>query len=262
MTIVDNDFPSQTDYRAILEQTLYGTVTNSYEATLESDNSYEEIKEVLSTERQAVRRTSRLEHRWEFAVEGTNSGVFTFHVEAHRSANSEGDNFVFAYSEDGVSYTDMVTVDTTGDVAKTFSLPTDLSGTLYVRVRDTNRSSGKTALDTVYVDDMFIRWESASAAVVGQTVGPANRALTLLPRGNGSADKMQSTDEAAAKPDDLNIVLEAADTTMYVSSSSSTDAAVQTEAQAAAVVADAAMENLEVGPLDEQLVDELAIALL
>jgi hypothetical protein len=35
-------------------------------------------------------------------------------------------------------------------------LPNDLTGVVYVRVTDTNRTRGKKSLDTVYVDQLYI----------------------------------------------------------------------------------------------------------
>ncbi|HEY5621455.1 MAG TPA: putative Ig domain-containing protein, partial [Pontiella sp.] len=82
-----------------------------------------------------------------------------FYVEAYHTANSEGDDFVFAYSTDNVNFTDMVTVTKTADddIAELYALPNTLSGTVYIRVTDTDSSQGNKGLDTVYVDAMYIR---------------------------------------------------------------------------------------------------------
>lgn len=82
-----------------------------------------------------------------------------FWLESHHTANSEGDDFVFAYSTNGTSYTDMVTVTKTADDDghQTYTMPASITGTVHVRVRDANRTKRRTVLDTVYVDDMFIR---------------------------------------------------------------------------------------------------------
>jgi hypothetical protein len=115
-----------------------GTVSGTYTATQASDNSYESITEI-------------------------ESGSVLFYVEAYHSANSEGDDFIFAYSTDNVNFTDMVTVTKTTDdnVAQSFVLPNTLSGTVYVRVTDTDSSQGNKALDTVYIDEMYIRSDGA-----------------------------------------------------------------------------------------------------
>lgn len=53
----------------------------------------------------------------------------------------------------------MVTVSKGSDdnANQTYALPAGTSGTVYVRVVDTNRTKNKTSLDTIYVDNMFIR---------------------------------------------------------------------------------------------------------
>ena len=144
------------DWRASAQTTTAGTVTGSYTATHASDNAYQAIQEVLSAGA-ASKRYSYLEHRWTFALTSGTSPVFW--LEAHHTANSEGDDFVFAYSTNGTSYTDMVTVTKTVDngTYQTFALPANVTGTVYVRVRDANRTRRLTVLDTVSVDDMFIR---------------------------------------------------------------------------------------------------------
>lgn len=47
----------------------------------------------------------------------------------------------------------------TGDdnTVQSAALPSSLSGTVYIRVQDTDRTKGRTSLDTIYVDQMFIR---------------------------------------------------------------------------------------------------------
>ena len=53
----------------------------------------------------------------------------------------------------------MVTVSKASDnnAYQTYTLPAGTSGTVYVRVVDTNRSKNKTSLDTIYIDHMFFR---------------------------------------------------------------------------------------------------------
>ena len=132
-----------------------GTVSGSYVNTQASDNDYEAITEVQSGGRPADRH-SLLEHKWTVDVLGGDSVIF--YVEAHKTANSEGDDFVFAYSTDNVNFTDMVTVTKTADdnATQSYSLPSSLSGTVYIRVMDTDRTQGQKVLDTVYIDEMYI----------------------------------------------------------------------------------------------------------
>ena len=133
-----------------------GTVSGSYVDTEVSDDGYESITERESGGKPS-NRYSFLEHKWAITVlPGTS---FSFHVEAHRTTSNDGDNFVFAWSSDDQTYTDMVTVTKTvdDDIAETFALPNGLSGTVYIRVSDTDRTRGNRALDTISIDHMFVR---------------------------------------------------------------------------------------------------------
>ena len=107
--------------------------------------------------------------------------LVTFYVEAYHTANSEGDDFVFAYSTNGTDYTEMgAVVDTVDDdTASWFALPSGLSGTVYVRVEDTDRTVGNNVADSLYVDEIIIVSEDS-------TVAP-NAANTPLPA-DGSVD--------------------------------------------------------------------------
>ena len=89
----------------------------------------------------------------------TGGGSVVVHVQAHRTGSADGDNFTFAYSTNNVAYVAMLTTTKTADNNETqsFTLPASLKGKVYVRVQDTNRSSGKNVLDTVFVDHLYIR---------------------------------------------------------------------------------------------------------
>ncbi|PXA05145.1 hypothetical protein DDZ13_04070 [Coraliomargarita sinensis] len=133
------------------------SVSGGITDTFTSDNIYESITET-EINGKPTDRYSYLEHKWEFDVAGGNS--VSFHVEAHHSANGEGDNFVFAYSttgENGV-YSDMLTVIKTSDdnTEQTFTLPVGTSGVVHVRVRDADQSAGNRTFDTLNIDQMYI----------------------------------------------------------------------------------------------------------
>ena len=133
-----------------------GTVSGSLSALLKDDNAYESIQEKLSNG-SAKKQYSYLIHTWTINVTGGSS--VAFHLQAHHSASPDGDHFTFAYSTNNVKFTSMLTVTQTQDDngVRTFALPSTLKGKVYVRVIDTNRTAGKTALDTLYVDRLFIR---------------------------------------------------------------------------------------------------------
>ena len=140
------------------ENHTYGAQTGTLQDTTAADGSYESIAERSSGGRRSD-RYSRLDHDWTFDVSG--GAQVTFFVKAYRSAPSDGDEFAFAYSTDGIGFTDVVTVTRTSDDGsyQSASLPSSLSGSVTIRVRDTDRTAGASSIDTIYVDHLFIRSE-------------------------------------------------------------------------------------------------------
>ena len=132
---------------------VLGTVSNNYIDTQSSDDNYESITEILSPGKSGK---SYLEHKWTVDVNG--GAAVTFYIEAYHSPNSEGDDFEFSYSTDDQAYTYMLTVVKTENNSgyQTFSLPNSLSGTVYIRVTDTDQTRGNTFIDTIYIDHMYI----------------------------------------------------------------------------------------------------------
>ncbi|MEW5937024.1 MAG: S8 family serine peptidase [Candidatus Thermoplasmatota archaeon] len=103
-----------------------------------------------------IHTPQRLEHKWTISVTGGDS--VTFNVEAYHTANADGDDFTFAYSTNNVTYTDMLTVTKTADdnTLQTYTLPSTLSGVVYIRVNDNDRTITTGTLDTIYIDRMYI----------------------------------------------------------------------------------------------------------
>ncbi len=55
----------------------------------------------------------------------------------------------------------MFTIDTIGDSGfKEYTFPPSTQGTIYIRVKDTNQLSGETSLDTLHIDQLYIRSET------------------------------------------------------------------------------------------------------
>jgi len=131
-------------------------IINDYTATRNSDNVYEGITEMESSGKPS-NRYSYLEHKWTINVIGGYES-YVLYLEACHTANSEGDDFIFAYSTDDTTYTDMVRVTKTTDsnTYQTFTLPDTLSGTVYIRVKDGDHTKGNRFLDTIYIDHMYI----------------------------------------------------------------------------------------------------------
>jgi len=149
--------PPAYDYATRDYATEIGSITSgSYEDTYSQNNVPEALTEAVKEAGKPSQRHDELSHIWAFNVTGGNSVVF--YVDAWRTASPDGDNFVFSYSTDGASYSDMLTVTKTvdDDAYQCFTLPRTVKGTVYVRVRDTDRSAGNRNLDTLYVDHMYV----------------------------------------------------------------------------------------------------------
>jgi PKD repeat protein len=136
---------------------VLGTYSGSLTDTYSSDNVYETVTEAASTNHPR-KVTSNAEHKWTFNVVGGGSN-YMFYVEAYRDDNAEGDDFTFAYSTDDATYTDMRTVASSTEQVYSYALPS-LSGTVYVRVVDTDRAWDNTSLESVYIDEMYFEYET------------------------------------------------------------------------------------------------------
>ncbi|MHC5100820.1 MAG: glycoside hydrolase family 3 N-terminal domain-containing protein [Planctomycetota bacterium] len=159
---------------------VFGTRIGTYNDTRTSDDTYEELTEIESGGNPNSRH-SYLEHKWTIGVAaGT---TVTFNVEAYHTSNSEGDDFIFAYSTDDISYTNMLTVTKTSDdnISQSYTLPPSLSGTVYIRVTDSDQSIANKVLDTLFIDEMYIDSGSSTVTVpdvVGMDQAAAQSAIT------------------------------------------------------------------------------------
>ncbi len=124
----------------------------------ESDDAYLILEEQEIKIGKPSRRHDELIHTWEFTVPGGYSDLL-FSVEAHHSENSDYEDFIFSFSEDGVEYGALLTVTKTEDdgQAQTAPLPAGLSGTVYIRLEDTGRSEGQRNKNVIYVDRLVLR---------------------------------------------------------------------------------------------------------
>jgi len=177
-TITVSEPPLYVDDAANADIDVQGSVDGSYTDAQSSNDGYEAITEVR--EGNPIKGYSSLEHKWTINVTG--GETVTFYVEAYQTASSDGDNFVFAYSTDDSTYTDMLTVSKTSDddTAQSYELPSSLSGTVYIRVVDTDSGRGNQDMDTLYIDHLYIRSASDS---------PITYTLTVNIVGSGSVAK-------------------------------------------------------------------------
>jgi len=146
------------DYVANSDINISGTVTGTYVDTQVADDVYQSVMETQSGGAPS-KRLSYCEKKWTIDV-GTGGSSLEFYVQGYKTdVAGEGDDFVFAYSTNDSDYYDMVTITNLvdNDTYLTYELPSSLTGTIYIRVMDTDRTPGYRQRDTVYVDHMFIR---------------------------------------------------------------------------------------------------------
>ncbi|GAA5497401.1 hypothetical protein Rhal01_03595 [Rubritalea halochordaticola] len=154
--ITVNDVADQvTSYSSDAELVVLGAqISGSYLDTQASNNVYEVLQEEKTSGKPNT-RVSSLEHTWSFDI-GTAGALVELSVEAFHSANNEGDDFVFGYSTDGIVFTDVITVTKTSDdnTAQVAMLPAGISGTVYIRVMDTDRTVGSGSQDSISIDQL------------------------------------------------------------------------------------------------------------
>jgi len=148
-----------TDDVAVGETAVEGIVTGTFADTQVSDNGTQSIQEVISSGGKPSLRYSLLEHHWDFVVTG--GSRVELHVEGFRTSSSDGDDFVFEYSDDAglswnpVSLSSLPFAD--DDTDRVGTLPGTLAGSITIRVLDTNRAQGTQGIDSVSIDRLWIR---------------------------------------------------------------------------------------------------------
>jgi N-acetylneuraminic acid mutarotase len=148
---------SVADAHASSQSTTLGTVTGTLANTQSSNDQYETITEVLSSGGNPANRFSELEQRFTITVgSGTKKEL---HVEGFRSSSTDGDDFRFEYSTDGVNFTPVTLTFPLADdnVDRIATLPGSLTGAVTLRAVDTDRTAGHQTLDTVTIDELWIR---------------------------------------------------------------------------------------------------------
>ena len=122
-----------------------------------------------------------MDHRWTFS--GVDSAI-SFHVDAARSANTEGDDFAFSYSDDGGSnWVEMVVVNSAQFNTYSVNLSSPISGDIIVRVVDTDpATAGNDSRDTLSVDQMFFSTQpvGSSAFTLGGSTPTTGNGLDGL----------------------------------------------------------------------------------
>ena len=174
--------PLFVDQTAESEIFIAGTVAGVLEDTQANDGATEWITERESGGRRNS-RFSFMEHKWLFNVQP--GDTVTLHVNAWAAASTDGDNFVLSYSIVDLDslYVQLAVITAKSDEAEdqTFVLPPDLSGMVYIRLEDTDRNRGNKSLDTVFIDHLFIRSDTALPS------GPPSAPATLVATAAGAS---------------------------------------------------------------------------
>jgi hypothetical protein len=102
--------------------------------------------------------------------------MVTVYANAWSGGSSDGDAFRFAWSNSSNgNFTTLFTVSSTSP-GNLQSAVIPSSGTIYVRVEDTNHAAGNRNLDTVFIDQLFVRTDSATPAE--PPLAPTNLSVT------------------------------------------------------------------------------------
>ncbi len=173
------ELPPFVDDVAQADLPIAGNIGGSYISTQANGSSVQSIGE-RSSGGKKQNRYSYLEHEWEFQVTGGTS--VTFYCNAYATASSDDDSFVFSYSTSGSNFIEMFTVAVMEDIDSyyTYVLPPSVSGTIYVKVMDSDRSAGNTDLDTVSVDHMYIRSDTGGGSSVTPPAQPTGLMATAM----------------------------------------------------------------------------------
>ncbi|MDX1555649.1 MAG: fibronectin type III domain-containing protein, partial [Xanthomonadales bacterium] len=148
--------PPYVDFFADGETAVAGSVSGGYADTHTDNGTAQSIQERESGGRPS-NRYSYLEHRWSFNV---SSGMsVTVFGNAWSSGSSDGDTFDFEYSlNGGGSWSHLFNVSSTSSANdQSAEVPGAPSGTILIRVVDTDQTQGNRNRDTVYVDHLYLQ---------------------------------------------------------------------------------------------------------
>ncbi len=148
--------PTSVDYFSTNGSAVNGSASGSHTNSHDDDSITQSITEQQSGGKPS-NRYSYLEYHWSFNI-GAGASV-TVYANAWSEGSSDGDTFDFEYSlNNGGSFAPMFNVSSTSSGnLQSFELPGAPSGSILIRVVDTNRAAGQGNLDTVVIDHLFIQ---------------------------------------------------------------------------------------------------------
>lgn len=149
--------PAYVDHFAQQDIFVTAAVAGTVSRLSEVDGSVQQVIEIESGGKPS-RRTSYLEHQWEFSNVRGGLAITVF-ITAWAPANSEQDNFNIEVSFNGGAWAPLLTIMAGSPEGGSYSaqLTSSLSGTYRLRVVDTNRTEGARIFDSVYIDQLFLR---------------------------------------------------------------------------------------------------------
>lgn len=156
-----------------------GSVSGSYTATQTVGGGAQVVTEVNSSGKPSS-RFDLLEHVWQLSA---TTGVQTLTVHASVTDGGDADAGVLvAVSSDGSSWQPVVTIPAGGSIAAGYDIGRR-SGTVYVRVTDTDRTRGQQSHDSVSVD--FLELNGDGVVASGPSSATATVELSLPGAGQG-----------------------------------------------------------------------------
>ncbi len=133
-----------------------GSVSGTFADTLNDDTDIQVITERESGGKKNG-RYSFLSHSWRFAT--ASGSMVTFMTNAWSSGSTDGDTFEFAWSTDNINFTRLFYV-SNSNTDNFQSAVIVASGTFYIRVTDTDQTTGHRERNSISIDQMFIRGDN------------------------------------------------------------------------------------------------------
>ncbi|TXS91223.1 PKD domain-containing protein [Parahaliea maris] len=194
VTTVTVTLPAVYDQFATGDQPAAGTVSGSYADTRFLDTEYQSIRERESGGKKRD-RYSYLEHYWTVDVNAGDTVTLVIH--GYQDSSSDNDAMEIRYLTPGSSNpsTDTITLGTSPS-QYSLALPAGVSGQYRIQLTDSDQSPGNNALDTAYIDQIYVRTESDGGGPdplpltppVWMSLDPASDSVTLNWTGSSGAD--------------------------------------------------------------------------
>jgi PKD repeat protein len=136
-----------------------GSVNGTFVSTQSDNETAQSVTERESSGKKSS-RYSYLVHTWQFSLPVNAMATVNANV---WSGGSSDDDFAFSWSTDNIDYTQMFVVSSTeSDNEESYMLPSGSSGTIYIRVEDTDQTPENRVRDTVFIDHLYIRADSGA----------------------------------------------------------------------------------------------------